>query len=590
MDLRRAVRRLLSMMHREPRLFYGVATLGTIAVAMATTGPWLLGRATDSVVAGGGPEAVGTLLALAALVYATEGLCRVLQGRWTARLASGVGYRLRADSQAKLSRLPLSYFDRVRRGDVLSRVTNDIDNVSQTIQQAIGTFVNTLLTVAGVLAVMVWLSPLLALVGLASVPLALFVSGRVGARSQPHFVRQWAATGALTAHVEETYSGHQLVKILGRQRQSVREFAECNDALYRAGLRAQFISGILQPLMMLVSHLNYVLVAVAGAVQVASGSLSIGQVQAFVQYSGQFSAPLAHLAGMANMVQSGVASAERVFELLDAEEQAPDARPAAALPRPARGRLTMEKVSFRYSADRPLIEDLSLTAEPGHTVAIVGPTGAGKTTLVSLFMRFYEVTGGRITLDGVDITEVPREELRSAIGMVLQDTWLFGGTIAENIAYGSSRREVTRAEIERAARAAHADRFIRTLPRGYDTVIDEEGSGVSAGERQLITIARAFLSDPVILVMDEATSSVDGRTERLVQEAMSRLAAGRTCFVVAHRLSTIRHADTILVMRDGSIAEQGSHDELVAAGGAYAGLHRAGFTPNRSHSATYRNV
>ncbi|MER6915369.1 ABC transporter ATP-binding protein [Streptomyces sp. NPDC000594] len=573
------------MMRCEPRLLHGVAALGTIAVTMATAGPWLLGRATDSVVAGDGPEEVGTLLALAALVHAADGLCRVLQGRWTVRLANGVAYRLRADSQAKTARLPLSYFDRSSRGDVLSRVTNDIDNITLMIQQVIGSFVNALLTVVGVLAVMVWISPLLALVALASVPLALFVSGRVGARSQPHFVRQWASTGALTAQVEETYSGHLLVKAFGRQRQSVREFAEVNDALYRDGLRAQFISGILQPLMMLVSHLNYVLVAVVGAVQVASGSLSIGQVQAFIQYSGQFSVPLTHLAGMASMVQSGVASAERVFELLDAEEQTPDPRLAAVLPRPVRGRVTMEEVSFRYAADRPLIEDLSLTAEPGHTVAIVGPTGAGKTTLVNLLMRFYEVTGGRITLDGVDITRLPRDGLRSEIGMVLQDTWLFGGTIAENIAYGTARREVARTEIERAARAAHADRFIRTLPDGYDTVIGEEGGGVSAGERQLITIARAFLADPVILVMDEATSSVDGRTELLIQEAMGRLAAGRTCFVIAHRLSTVRHADTILVMRDGSIAEQGTHDELLAAGGMYAGLHSARFTPDRPPAA-----
>ncbi|MEU9944559.1 ABC transporter ATP-binding protein [Streptomyces lavendulae] len=574
------------MMRREPRLLHGVAALGAVAVVPALAGPWLLGRATDSVVSGDGRGSVGTLLASAALVYAGEALCRVLQGRWAARLATGVAHRLRADSQAKLARLPVAYFDRARRGDVLSRITHDVDNVGQTIQQAVGTFVNALLTVAGVLALMLWLSPLLALVALASVPLALFVSGRVGAAAQPHFVRQWASTGAVTAHAEETYSGHLLVKAFGRERRSAAEFAELNDALYRAGLRAQVISGVLQPLMMLVSHLNYVLVAVVGAVQVASGSLSIGQVQAFIQYSGQFSAPLANLAGMANMVQSGMASAERVFEFLDAEEQVPDPVVAAALPRPARGRVVFEQVSFRYAADRPLMDDLSLTAEPGHTVAIVGPTGAGKTTLVSLLMRFHEVTGGRITLDGVDITRLRRDELRSAIGMVLQDTWLFGGTVAENIAYGAPRPGATRTDVERAARAAQADRFIRTLPRGYDTVIDEDGSGLSAGERQLITIARAFLSDPVILVMDEATSSVDGRTELLVQQAMGRLAAGRTCFVIAHRLSTVRHADTILVMSDGSIAEQGTHEELLAAGGTYAALHQARSTPDRTRSAT----
>ncbi|MFF5185004.1 ABC transporter ATP-binding protein [Streptomyces sp. NPDC000345] len=520
-------------------------------------------------------DQVGEVLLFALGVFLVAGLLMAGATRLVNRSVNRTMFRMREDVQTKLSRLPLSYFDKRQRGEVLSRATNDIDNIGQTLQQSMGQLINSLLTIIGVLAMMFWVSWLLALVALVTVPLSAVVAAKVGKRSQPHFVQQWRSTGKLNAHIEEMYSGHTLVKVFGRQEESAQQFAEQNEALYEAGFRAQFNSGIMQPLMFFVSNINYVLVAVVGGLRVASGALSIGDVQAFIQYSRQFSMPLTQVASMANLVQSGVASAERIFELLDAEEQ--EADPAAgARPGELRGRVALEHVSFRYDPEKPLIEDLSLTVEPGHTVAIVGPTGAGKTTLVNLLMRFYDVSGGRITLDGVDIARMSRDELRSGIGMVLQDTWLFGGTIAENIAYGTSR-EVTRGEIEEAARAAHADRFIRTLPDGYDTVIDDEGSGVSAGEKQLITIARAFLSDPVILVLDEATSSVDTRTEVLIQKAMAKLAHGRTSFVIAHRLSTIRDADTILVMENGSIVEQGAHAELLEAGGAYARLYTAQF-------------
>ncbi|MBO8198739.1 ABC transporter ATP-binding protein [Streptomyces smyrnaeus] len=630
MDFTGSGKRLLRQFRPERGLLLLMLAVLVVSVGLSVVGPKLLGRATDLVFAGfigaklpEGPTreqalenlrqrgddgvadmlsgmdftpgqgidfgAVGTVLLVVVAVYAAAGLLMLWAGRISTRVITRTVFRLRERVQEKLGRLPLSYLDGQSRGEVLSRVTNDIDNLGQTLQQTMGQLINSLLTIVGVLAVMFWISPLLALVALVTVPLSALVATRVGKRAQPQFVDQWKSTGALNAHIEEMYTGHALVKVFGRQRESAQVFAEQNEKLYKAGFKAQFISGIMQPAMMFVGNLNYVLVAVVGGLRVASGALSIGDVQAFVQYSRQFSQPLTQVASMANLVQSGVASAERVFEILDAEEQSPDPDEAhAERPSALRGRVELENVSFRYSEDKPLIENLSLAVEPGQTVAIVGPTGAGKTTLVNLLLRFYEVRDGRILLDGTDIAAMSREELRAGIGMVLQDTWLFGGTIAENIAYGAEAGAetggdgagsagATREQVEEAARAAHADRFIRTLPDGYDTVLDAEGDSVSAGEKQLITIARAFLSNPVILVLDEATSSVDTRTEVLIQRAMERLASERTSFVIAHRLSTIRGADVILVMENGSIVEQGTHESLLAREGAYARLYRSQF-------------
>ncbi|MGE0400358.1 MAG: ABC transporter ATP-binding protein [Kofleriaceae bacterium] len=479
--------------------------------------------------------------------------------------------QMRTDVEAKLMRVPLSYFDGQQHGEVLSRASNDIDNVAMGLQQTLGQILGAMMTVLGVLVMLVVISPLLALITVVTVPLSLVITAKIAKRSQKGFVAQWKHVGALNGQIEEAFTGHSLVKVFGRRKQIEDRFRAKNDELFEASFGAQFVSSIIMPAINFIGNLTYVAIAVVGGLRVASGAMLIGSVQAFIQYSRTFSQQLSQLASVANVLQSGVASAERVFELLDAPEQVPDA-PGGTLPTP-RCEVAFDDVSFRYKPDVPLIEHLTLVAKPGQTVAIVGPTGAGKTTLVNLLMRFYELDAGSISIDGVDIASVPRRELRSKIGMVLQDTWLFSGTIRDNIKYGNPA--ATEEEMLHAARISYVDRFVRALPAGYDTVIDEESSNLSAGEKQLITIARAFLANPALLILDEATSSVDTRTEVLVQQAMAALRADRTSFVIAHRLSTIRNANIILVMENGAIVEQGSHAELLAKNGAYAKLWNA---------------
>ncbi len=620
-DFKPNAKRLVARMAPEKHKAIGVVLLAIVSVGLMSLGPRILGRATDLIFAGilgkqlgntfpagtsqqhvvdairahGDDKkasmvasmhhftvgqgvdfaAVGHVLTIVLAVYVAASLLAFLQGYLLNDVVQRTILRMRSDVEDKVNALPLSYFDRQPRGELLSRVTNDIDNISQTLQQTMSQLLTSLLTVIFVVIMMFSISWELALVALVTVPITMVVTGAVMKRSQGMFIDQWRRTGRLNSHIEETFSGHALVKVFGRQEEVERTFAEENEQLYQASFGAQFVSGLIMPTMMFIGNLNYVVIAVLGGLKVASGSISLGDVQAFIQYSRQFTQPLTQVASMANLLQSGVASAERVFELLDAPEQEPDALGSAAAEGERHGEVRFEHVSFSYDPTVPLIEDLSLVAAPGQTVAIVGPTGAGKTTLVNLVMRFYDVSSGRITLDGVDIASVPRAALRDQIGMVLQDTWLFEGSIRDNIAYG--RPGATEDEILEAARATYVDRFVHSLPDGYDTHIDEEGSNLSAGERQLVTIARAFLSDPELLILDEATSSVDTRTELLLQHAMAALRTDRTSFVIAHRLSTIRDADLILVMEDGAIVEQGTHDSLLDAEGAYARLYNAQF-------------
>jgi ATP-binding cassette subfamily B multidrug efflux pump len=577
-----SIKRLIGLMSNELFLVCVILIMAVISVALVVSGPKILGHATDILFNGlmkrNGQTGVNFTalhhtLEIALLLYAMSFLLSYVQTFMLAGVVQRTMFTLRSEVEAKIHRLPLSYIDRQSRGDLLSRVTNDIDNISQSLQQSLSQLITSLLTIVGVLGMMIWVSPILALIAVVTVPLSILAMKQIAAKSKAKFIAQWSHTGALNGLIEETFTGHAIVKTFGRQREVEERFSVTNEKLYEAGFGAQFMSGSIQPAMMFVGNLNYLMIAVVGGLKVASGTMGLGDVQAFIQYSRQFTMPLTQTASMMNVLQSGVASAERVFQVLDAEEESIE--PASTEQPEVKGRIAFEHVSFSYDPDRPLIEDLSLVAEPGTTVAIVGPTGAGKTTLVNLIMRFYELNGGRITLDGRDISQIPRSELRSNVGMVLQDTWLFGGTIRQNIAYGNPL--ATEAEILAAAKATYVDRFVHALPLGYDTILDNEGGAVSAGEKQLLTIARAFLADPAILILDEATSSVDTRTEVLIQRAMTALRSKRTSFVIAHRLSTIRDANVILVMEDGRIVEQGSHEDLLASRGAYFRLYQSQF-------------
>jgi ATP-binding cassette subfamily B protein len=576
-------KRLGRRMGRETWLVLLILLLAVSSVALIVSGPRILGQGTDIIFDGlmqrNGETGIdfGRLhqtLELAIGVYLLSYVLAYAQSFLLAGVVQRTMFKMRRDVEAKIHRLPLSYIDKHSRGDLLSRVTNDIDNIAQSLQQSLSQLVLSVLTIVGVIVMMFTVSVVLALIALTAIPFSLLTMSIIAKRSRAKFISQWRYTGQLNGLVEEAFTGHAIVKVFGRQQEVEERFKVLNDELFEAANSAQFMSGAIQPATMFLGNLNYVAIAVVGGLRVASGTMSLGDVQAFVQYSRQFTQPLTQAASMANVLQSGVASAERVFELLDAEEQSPEVGTTNLSP--TIGRVEFEKVTFSYDPEKSLIADLSFIAEPGTTVAIVGPTGAGKTTLVNLIMRFYELNNGRIVLDGRNIAEMPRQELRSKIGMVLQDTWLFNGTIRENIAYGNPN--ASEEQIRAAAKATFVDRFVQTLPDGYDTILTGESGAVSAGEKQLLTIARAFLADPAILILDEATSSVDTRTEVLIQKAMNALRHERTSFVIAHRLSTIRDADIILVMENGSIVEQGSHEALLAGHGAYYRLYQSQFS------------
>ena len=607
-DFRGSALRLVKRLTPQRTLTAMVLLLGIGGIAIGVIGPRVLGHATDllfngvigrelplgltkeqaveaarvrgdgqfadllsgmNVIPGYGVDfaAIARTLLLALGLYLIAALMIWVQARLLNVTVQRTMVALRSDVEDKVHRLPLSYFDTRQRGEVLSRVTNDVDNIQQSLTMTISQLLTSVLTVIAVFVMMLTISPLLALITVLTVPLSLLATRTIARRSQKLFIDQWRNTGRLNAHIEETYSGFTVVKTFGHREIAEKKFSELNGDVYRASFGAQFLSGLVGPATTFIGNVSYVAVAVVGGIQVATGQITLGSIQAFIQYVRQFNQPLTQVAAMYNTMQSGIASAERVFDLLDADEQRPDPVPPTPRAQPFAGRVEFEHVEFAYRPGTPIIEDLSFVAEPGSTVAIVGPTGAGKTTLVNLLMRFYEVDEGRILIDGVDIADMDRHELRSGIGMVLQDTWLFGGTIYDNIAYG--RPDATEAEVIEAATAAHVDRFVHTLADGYETRVNDDGGNISAGEKQLITIARAILAQPRLLILDEATSSVDTRTELLIQLATAELRRDRTSFIIAHRLSTIRDADLILVVEAGRIVERGTHDELLARRGEY---------------------
>lgn len=588
-DFRGTLRRLVRYVRPHYKQMMVVFVMAILSTAANLASPKIMGKAITKLFAGameklqGVPGAtidfayVGRILIILAGLYLFSALFSYLQQIMMASVAQKTVYNLRRDVNAKLGRLPLKFFDSHTHGEILSRVTNDVDNISSTLQQSIIQMLTSVVTLIGVVVMMLTISWQLTLFTLITIPLYVLVTGLVASRSQKYFAAQQRSLGELNGHVEEMYAGHRVIKAFGREQASVAKFKEINEQLFGAAWRAQFISGVIMPLMNMVNNLGYVLISVVGGIFVTKQTLELGDVQAFIQYARQFTQPIMQTANIANVLQSTVASAERVFELLDEGEEVPDKEPPVIIEQP-QGKVVFQGVKFGYSPDKPLITDMNIDVQAGQSIAIVGPTGAGKTTLVNLLMRFYEIDGGKVTIDGQDIRDLRRGDLRSLFGMVLQDTWLFNGTIRDNIAYG--RPGATEEEIVQAAKAAHADHFIRTLPEGYDTVLNEEASNISQGQKQLLTIARAVLADPAILILDEATSSVDTRTEVLIQAAMAQLMQGRTSFVIAHRLSTIRNADLILVMNEGSVIEQGTHEQLLAQGGFYADLYNSQFTSN----------
>lgn len=584
-DFKATFRRLLRYLRPRRTALIGVFLAAILSTVFMIAGPKIMGTAITELFEGayakfqGVPGAaidftkIGQILLWLAGLYVISSLFNYLQQYLMSGIAQKTVYDLREDVNHKLERLPLKYYDGRPNGETLSRVTNDIDTIGSTLQQSVTSFITSIVTIVGILIMMLTISPLLTLISLVSLPVSIFAIRPILKRSQKYFADQQRTLGQLNGHVEEMYTGHSVVKAFGHERKAVEQFDAVNEELYEAGRKAQFISGIIMPMMMFIGNISYVLISIVGGILVTQRAISIGDIQAFITYTRQFTQPITQTANIANIVQSTVAAAERVFELLDEEEEIKEVTTHSL--EKADGAVAFEHVDFGYGNDL-LIEDMNIDVAPGQTVAIVGPTGAGKTTMINLLMRFYELNGGTIRIDGIDTREMSREDLRTTFGMVLQDTWLFNGTIRDNLAYGKSG--ATEEEIIAAAKTAHADHFIRTLPDGYDTVLNEEASNISQGQKQLLTIARAVLADPPIMILDEATSSVDTRTEVFIQQAMRRLMEGRTSFVIAHRLSTIKDADLILVMNQGRVIEQGTHEELLEADGFYADLYNSQFS------------